>query len=328
VIEYLEAVIARFEGALAPQYTFWFYYMLSDVYLHRGIQDRVQKNLEQAEGILKKNRIRQNRGVLAHQWGRFYEHNGRLDEARKQYERGLKAYMKSEDIEGQSMLTGCLANIHRIQGRYDEAKIHYDAALRMYRNWGNLARAAMIQGNQGNMLKQLGEFDAANEAYQESGQVFEQLGRRTHQAVSLGNQGELLLRMHRIDEAKEVLEASLALCRETNFKAEGAFLTYMGRAHRLQGDFDTAATTLEQSVVMLRETAQVSHLAVALCERGLLALARRDVAKAKSALVEAEKIALNMEANPQSDLGFAVIELRQGLSEYVPWYKAIFRRGT
>ena len=326
LVEQLQTIIRRFEDTNAPQHTFWFHYMLSDVYLHRGMQTEVEQSLKRAEAILNVHRNRAHRGVLTHQWGRYYEHHGHLDKARKQYQRGLNVYVKTGDAERQGMMMGCLANIHRTQGRYEEANVHYNAALRLYRQWGNLFRAAMVQGNKGNMLKEQESFDAALLAYQESGEVFERLGRVTHHAVSLGNLGDLLIRMERFEDAKEALEESIALCRQTSFKAEGAFLSYLARAHRLQGDFAAAEHALNQSESLLRETAQAIHLGVMLCEKGLLALEKRNASRARKLLAEAETIAEKMQANPQSDLGFAVASLRDALDQFVPWYKALFRR--
>ena len=266
------------------------------------------------------------RGALSHQWGRYYEHGGRLDKAQVHYQRALDFHVQEGDAEQQAMMMGCLANIHRTQGRYEEAKIHYDGALRLYREWGNVFRAALVLGNKGNFLKEIDEFDAAYAAYHESSAVFEAQGRLMHQAVSYGNQGALLIRMGRLDEAEAVLLRCVSLCKQIQFKAEGPFLSYLASAYRQQEKWDAAKAALDSSETLLEETGQVRYVGILKCERGHLALARKKMGVAKKCLSDAEAIATQLEANPKSDLGHAIEQLRQHIDGHVPWYKAWFQR--
>ena len=167
----------------------------------------------------------------------------------------------------------------------------------------------------GNLLKELGEYDAALKLYHESGEAFKQLNRVQHEAISLGNEGELLIKLHRLDDARRVLEASIALCQRTQFKAEGAFLTYLARVERLELNLAKADDMLQRGEQLLRASSQRYHLGVLMCERGLWALASGDPARAKQTWADALKIATDLEANPRSELGAAVEELQQALTQ-------------
>ena len=313
--EFVDAALQRCEERDEQAEAFPFYCAVSDYHMFRGEIAEVQRAVERAADIVTRHRLSGHIGVITHKRGRIYEDQGKLTEARLCYEQGLTAHIQFGDMRGQSILLGCLANIHRVQGRYDEAKKHYAAALRIHKDWGNPFSAAMVQGNMGNLLKELGEYDAALKLYHESGEAFKQLNRVQHEAISLGNEGELLIKLHRLDDARRVLEASVALCQRTQFKAEGAFLTYLARVERLELNLAKADDMLQRGEQLLRASSQRYHLGVLMCERGLWALASGDPARAKQTWADALKIATDLEANPRSELGAAVEELQQALAQ-------------
>lgn len=293
--------------------TFYFYCAMADYHMFRGEIAEVQYAVDRAASLVSAYRLAGNIGIISHKRGRVYEDKGKLTDARLCYEQGLTAYIQFGDMRGQSILLGCLANIHRVQGRYDEAKKHYAAALRIHKDWGNPFSAAMVQGNMGNLLKELGEYEAALKLYHESGEAFRSLNRVQHEAISLGNEGELLIKMHRLSEARRVLDKSISLCQRTQFKAEGAFLTYLARVERLEGNLEQADVLLQRGEQLLRASTQQYHLGVLMCERGLWAVALGDIERAQQIWADAEKIAADLEANPRSELGAAVQELHQVL---------------
>lgn len=313
VIQHIQVGLERCEEVRKPQYAFGFHDALSDYHLDRGDLVRSQESLETAAYLVKAHQLSDQVGRIAHKRGRFHEDQGKLTEARLSFEQSLSAYIEMGDMRGQSIILGCLANIHRIQGRYEEAKTHYEAALRIHRDWGNPISAAMVQGNMGNLYKELGKLEEAQRLYRESGAAFRALGRKQNEAISLGNQGELLIQMGRISEAREVLERSVSLCNELEFKAEGAFLTYLARVERLESKLDQAAVVLQRGERLLRSSGQRYHLGILLSERGLWALETGDVGRARQAWADAQKISTDLEANPRSELGTAVDGLRQAL---------------
>ena len=94
---------------------------------------------------------------------------------------------------------------------------------------------------------------------------------------------------------------------------EASLLGYLGTAQALQGQAEKAGAAFEAGEALLREQADTFALGVLLSQRGRAAAASAKETAARACLAEAEALAAEFGAGPDSELGRELARLREAL---------------
>lgn len=193
----------------------------------------------------------------------------------------------------------------------DKARLHNEAALAVARevaNWRlegntlcNLGLLHQVQGRSGEALDQL-----------EAGlTVARDMGNAHLECVVLCNLGMTYDGLARFDEARDHFEAALAIARAMgDRRREGQFLSYLGLLHGRQANFDEARRCLDSSEALLRAVSDRLSLGILLCGRAETEHLAKVPDDANAALAEANAIAAEVRAGPNSELGLALTRVR------------------
>ena len=94
-------------------------------------------------------------------------------------------------------------------------------------------------------------------------------------------------------------------------RSEGQFLGYLGLLHARQARFDDAYACLDAGEALLRELSDRLSLGLLLCSRAEAKQIAGAIDAAKAALDEAESLAIEIGAGPESELGVALARVRK-----------------
>jgi tetratricopeptide (TPR) repeat protein len=112
-------------------------------------------------------------------------------------------------------------------------------------------------------------------------------------------------------EARDHFEAALVIARESGDRhREGQFLSYLGLLHARQARFDQARQCLDSSEALLRAVSDRTSLGILFCGRAETEHLAGVPNDAKAALAEANVIAAEVGAGPNSELGLARARVR------------------
>ena len=239
---------------------------------------------------------------------------GRLDSALEHYEAGMERARELNDLNGQCAMLGNLGVLHASVGRMALALACFEDALELARRLGDRQREVNTLSNLGMLHQVQGRSDDAITILQQALQVARQLGHVRIESTLLCNLGLALEDGGRFGEALASFEAALQAARLLGDRgSEGQVLGYLGRAHVRRRAHAQARECFAAGQSLLRELSDPISLAVLLCGSAECERTDGDLAAARSALQEAQAIADNAGAGPQSELGLAIARL-QGLA--------------
>jgi predicted ATPase/class 3 adenylate cyclase/Tfp pilus assembly protein PilF len=236
---------------------------------------------------------------------------GQMPEATTHYEAALALHREVGNRAAEGIALGNLATLHHELGRADEARSAYDAALAIHREAGSLQQEAISLCNLGILLQEQDADAEAAEHYRAALKIHREIGNRRNEGVVLASIGELHMKLGDHEGARAHLESALRIHREAgNRRFEGGALGTLGELLVEQGRMEPGLQLLEQGIAVLREVGDSLYVAKLLCTQGraLVAVDRR--AAAAAALDEAERIRVELGAEPGSDLGHRIDALR------------------
>jgi tetratricopeptide (TPR) repeat protein len=115
----------------------------------------------------------------------------------------------------------------------------------------------------------------------------------------------------RFDEARDHFEAALAIGRALgDRRSEGQCLSYLGLLHARQANLDEARRCLDSSEALLRAVSDRTGLGMLFCGRAETEQLAGASDHAKAAFEEANAIAAEVRAGPDSELGLALTRVR------------------
>ncbi len=143
-----------------------------------------------------------------------------------------------------------------------------------------------------------------------------EVGNRRFEGYALGDLGRLHREQGRWADARACLEQALAIARETaDRRIEGSELWNLGELFLLQGDADDAAhAAFAQAESVLREVGDKHYLALLLCGRAELERRAGDAVAARATCAEAQSLAAETRAGPDSELGRRIAALETALA--------------
>jgi tetratricopeptide (TPR) repeat protein len=117
------------------------------------------------------------------------------------------------------------------------------------------------------------------------------------------------------DEARRQYDAACAVARELgDRRSEGQFLNYLGALNAREGRFSEATTCLDAAERLLEEVADRLSIGVLLCNRAEVSRLSGDSALALAILQQAEALARELCAEPDSELGRSIARVKQTLA--------------
>lgn len=237
---------------------------------------------------------------------------GRTDRAHEHYQRALELARDSGDRHGEARALGNLAIVCIDRGELAEATEYDKAALLAAREIGNRRLEGNTLNNLGLLHQMSGRLEEAQATLTLALAVARDLGQPRLECLVLCNIGIVQSELGRSDSARESYEASLEVARASGDQhAEGEVLGYLGLLHARADRPAEARRCLEDGEALLRKHADQTSLAVLLCARAEACHRAGEPAAARSAFDEAATIAAQIGAGPESEIGLALVPVRQ-----------------
>jgi tetratricopeptide (TPR) repeat protein len=240
-----------------------------------GRMAEAQVHFETALALAQQGGDRQREGHVLNNLGSLYADTGRLDMARSNVQAALVAAREVGDARLEAIALSSLGFVNRIQGRFEEAVGHLETALAIGRDMGHAHLEWFVLLNLGMVCDSLARFD----------------------------------------EALKHVEASLAVARALgDQRSEGQSLGALGLLHARQARLDEARHRLDAAEVLLRAVSDTLGIGLLLCSRAETEHRAGIPAAANAALAEAEVIAVEVGAGPDSELRRALARVRSLLA--------------
>jgi len=245
--------------------------------------------------------------------GALWSYRGKPRHALEHLETALQMLAEQGDRKREAVtrIHACMA--HQTLGELDAARQQAAAAGVIARDLGASdmevhirVLVADIDGLAGRVAEAEASYLTAEAFYRERGVVLQH-------ALTLGTRGELYLEQGALDQARTCLERAVAALQPLNHTAAlGTFQGGLAMCIALLGDLDAATALIEEAAGHLANT-RPNQIAVLLCRRGRIAIARGDFATAEKALAEAEAIAEGMDITDGARLARSLARLRADL---------------
>ena len=278
---------------------------------HAGRMDEARAQFEEALVIAREMKDRTLQSDVHNGLGTIEVFLGRTGEARTHLEKALASTREAGDREREGRILGNLGILYINAGRMDEARSHDEAALTVAREIGNRQLEGNILCNLGQLYQVQGKFAEALEQLEAALPLSRDLGHARLESIVLCNLGMVYDGLARFDEASDHFEAALVIARELGDRhREGQYLSYLGLLHARQGKFDQARQCLDSSEALLRAVSDRFSLGVLLCSRAETEHLAGVPSAASAALAEADVIAAEVGAGPDSELGLAFARVR------------------
>ena len=284
---------------------------LASGHSHAGRMEEARAHFEAALVIAREIGDRKLQGDAYNHLGTMEVFLGRSAEARAQYESALVLSREAGDTDRQGHVLANLGILCVNEGRMDEARSYDEAALAAARETGNRWLEGNIRCNLGLLHQVQGRLTEALEQLEAALAVARELGNALLESVVLCNMGMVYGGLARFDEARNHFEAALVIARELgDRRSEGQFLSYLGLLHARQSNFSDARHCLEASETLLHAVSDQISLGILHCNRAETEHLAGVTNVARDALAAANGIAVEVGAGPDSELGLALVRVR------------------
>ncbi|MCE9660447.1 MAG: tetratricopeptide repeat protein [Burkholderiales bacterium] len=255
--------------------------------------------------------------VLTH-LGNLFESVGDLAQARTNYKAALEVAQASGDKQNEGATLGNLGALDADQGRVADALDHYERALAISREVGDKHREGDVLCNLGLLHYVQGRLDESRSCLLGSLQVAQEMGYVRLGVVVMCNLGIVREALGETAEAREAFEGALTAARAMGERrSEGQVLSYLGALLARSGEADAADRLLAQAEQVLNEGSDGLSMGILRCHRAEAACLARDRESAQAHLHEARRLAVELAAEPQSELGLALARVSRLLE--APW---------
>jgi len=241
---------------------------------------------------------------------------GKPKEASSHYEKALTLAKEAGD---RRLEVSALANLGTVEvSGINKARFYCEAALGVARDSGDRSKECNTLCNLGLLDYYEGRTEDAREHLEMALVVARELGNVLSAGNVLCNLGMVHEAMAHLDEAESQFDAAVAIAREIgDRRMEGQVLGYLGELYARRSRFDDARSRLDAGEALLRAVSDQMSLGLLLCNRAEAERLAGSPATAGAALSAAEKIAVEVSAGTDSELGLALTRLR-GLAETPP----------
>ena len=286
---------------------------LGVLHMSQGRMTEALEHCEQALAIQREVGDRHSEGVVLSNLAILHQEHGHAAEALTHYVQTLAIHREVGDRRGEGMVLGNLGLLHMSQGRLLEASTHYEQALAIHREVGNRRVEGMTLGNLGLLHRKQGGSAEALTHYEQALAISREVGNRQSEAVVLGNLGSIFHDEGDLLAAEQHLHQAIEIGDAARPPAAGVHRGTLALIRAEAGDFVQARALLQRGDAQLRGV-WPHELAKMLTKRVRVEQLAGDRAAADAALAEAETLAENLEAAPDSDLGEALATARELLA--------------
>jgi tetratricopeptide (TPR) repeat protein len=236
---------------------------------------------------------------------------GRREQALASYDTALTFAQEAGDRLREGAVLSNLGNEYAEMGIVDKARAHDEAALAVAREVGNRQLEGNTLCNLGLLHQVHGRYGEALDRLEAALTVARDIGNAQLECIALCNLGMTCESLTRFDEARDHFEAALAIGRALgDRRSEGQCLSYLGLLHARQANLDEARRCLDSSEALLRAVSDRTGLGMLFCGRAETEQLAGASDHAKAAFEEANAIAAEVRAGPDSELGLALTRVR------------------
>ena len=241
---------------------------------------------------------------------------GRREQTLGYYEAALAFAREAENRHREGSVLGNLGTEYAEMGIMDKARLHHEAALAVSREVGNRRLEGNTLCNLGLLHHVQGRFGEALDQLEAALAVARDMGHAHLECVVLCNLGMVYDSLARFEEARDYFEAALTIARSMgDRRREGQFLSYVGLLHAHRAEFDEARHCLNAGEALLQAVSDRTSLGILVCGRAETEHLAGAPDHAKAALEEANAIAAEVGAGPDSELGLALARVRNLLHQ-------------
>jgi tetratricopeptide (TPR) repeat protein len=287
---------------------------LGHVELEQSRYTESRKCYETALDICRTHANRAGEGQALGLLGNIYQTLGQYDQAIAHYTQSIAIAREVGDWRYEGIHLGNLGNVYKAQGQYDEAIEHYTASLASAREIGDKRHEGINIGNIGGVYQAQGQVDEAIAHYTQSIAIAREVGNKRGEGIQLGNLGDALVKLERAGEAEAVFREAIVIGDETCPGAAGAFRGSLALLLAQKGKHDEARALLDAGAPQVESDPE--DLAKFLCKEGQACLAAGDAKGARSALVQAQGVAVELRVSDDSEVAQEVAELVRVLRDW------------
>ncbi len=281
---------------------------------HNGHIDEAERLFQQALALEEQLGDRAQHAILLANMATLRMEQGRMADARGLYDTALALYREVGNRAAEGISLGNLATLLHELGQLDEARVAYDGALAIHREAGSRLQEATTLCNLGILLKEQRLPQQAAAHYTAALKIQREVGNRRGEGVVLHQLADLHQVQGELQQARGCYEEALRIHREVgNVRFEAGLLAGLGVLLATQGEVQAGLRALDDGERALRGLGDLLDLAKLLCAKGKLAAAHGAVEQARSALAEAQALATQLGAGPQSELGQQIAALERTL---------------
>jgi len=246
-------------------------------------------------------------GFVLGDLGVIFMEQGNYPAAIAHYHQALAIHREVGNKRSEGTTLGNLGVVYQEQGSYPAALAHYQQALAIHREVGNKRSEGVVFGWLANVHKEQGNYPEAIALFQQALVIHREVGNKRTEGGDLGNLGDALLRQGRLEDAAHHLEAAISIGEETWPLAAGAFRASLALVHAQQGNIEAALSLLSAGERTLVD--YPLEFGKFLCKKAHVCLLAGEREQADAALQQAQDIAKELNAKPDSELGTSIQEL-------------------
>ncbi|MBI5568894.1 MAG: tetratricopeptide repeat protein [Desulfomonile tiedjei] len=216
--------------------------------------DKAEKDLNEAERILKGGKEPRKTGALLHTRGLMYHQRQKYDQALTDLNEALKIYESVGDRKRQALLLTVIGHVYESRAQYNEALERYNRSLELATQVGDPATQAFGYNNLGSVNWKRGNYPAALKHYKAALEIRERLGIPRFRANQLNNIGLIYLAYGDYTEAFKLFEQSRQIAKEVGAKEVEAWALHdEAWVMKEQGRFIEALKASEQAIELAEE---------------------------------------------------------------------------
>ncbi len=255
---------------------------------------------------------RARQGMLLANLANLQMEEGDTAAARDTYDAALALHRQVGNRAAEGITLGNLGTLLYDLGHHREAGVAYAQALAIHRDSGNLLQEAITLCNMGILCVHEGDAGQGLAHYRESLRIHREIGNRRGEGVVLGQIGEVHQHANEFEPAREHFEMALQIHREIgNQRFEAGTQANIAMLLAGHGEFDAALISLDASEQLLRRVNDMLTVAKLTCMKGEVYCRKGDLESARAALTQAQALARELAAQPDSEIGRGIQRLRR-----------------
>jgi predicted ATPase len=292
---------------------------LGTLHLNQGRNEEARQSYQEALDLARKLGYGRLEASAINSLGNLERNAGRLAAALAHYELALQLARAAGDLRLQGSVLGNLVSTHGELGDIGQALARGEESLAIARATSNRLTEASTLCNLSMLLLVQGSPERARATSLQSLVIAREMGHVRLECIVQCNLGIALERLARADEAHTRFEAALQMAVALgDRRMQGQILGYQGLLFARRGLTGQALQCLAEGESLLRAVADPFSLGVLLCARAETEVLSGSAELAHARLAEARQMALEIGANPMSELGLALARVESLASTVEP----------